>query len=141
MYFRGRHWHGKKYTFKEKYRVFGFNLDCHRYRDRFGNFQETRDRPFLHRQFNDGPSCLAHRRPYVGATLLQLAIAIFIMTSGNPDRLSDITIFSVFSFYGLAFYAVFLLQKRIRIQQLSYIKFRFTRSHRSLPLLAPCTSS
>jgi APA family basic amino acid/polyamine antiporter len=48
----------------------------------------------------------------VGATLLQLIIAILMMTLGNPDRLSDIAIFSVFSFYGLAFYAVFLLRKK-----------------------------
>ncbi|EIJ78103.1 amino acid permease-associated region [Bacillus methanolicus PB1] len=47
----------------------------------------------------------------VGATILQMFIAILMMTLGNPDRLSDIAISSVFTFYGLAFYAVFLLRK------------------------------
>jgi basic amino acid/polyamine antiporter, APA family len=48
----------------------------------------------------------------VGATILQIVIAILMMTFGNPDRLTDIAIFTVFSFYGLAFYAVFLLRKK-----------------------------
>jgi basic amino acid/polyamine antiporter, APA family len=48
----------------------------------------------------------------VGATIFQIMIALFMMTLGNPDRLSDIAIFTVFSFYGLAFYAVFLLRKK-----------------------------
>lgn len=48
----------------------------------------------------------------IGATLLQLVLAILMMTMANPDRLSDIAIFSVFSFYGLAFFAVFLLRKK-----------------------------
>ncbi|MBA2871894.1 APA family basic amino acid/polyamine antiporter [Anoxybacillus calidus] len=47
----------------------------------------------------------------VQATILQLVIAIIMMLAGNPDRLSDIAIFTVFLFYGLAFYAVFLLRK------------------------------
>ncbi|XJZ28891.1 APC family permease [Bacillota bacterium Lsc_1132] len=48
----------------------------------------------------------------IGATFLQLTIAVLMMLIGNPDRLSDIAIFAVFLFYGLAFYAVFLLRKR-----------------------------
>jgi basic amino acid/polyamine antiporter, APA family len=47
----------------------------------------------------------------VQATILQIVIAIIMMLAGNPDRLSDIAIFTVFLFYGLAFYAVFLLRK------------------------------
>ncbi|MDP4086428.1 MAG: amino acid permease [Bacillota bacterium] len=47
----------------------------------------------------------------IGATVLQLLIAIIMMLVGNPDRLSDIAIFAVFSFYGLSFFAVFLLRK------------------------------
>lgn len=46
------------------------------------------------------------------ATLLQLGIAILMMLLGSADRLSDIAIFAVFSFYGLAFIAVFILRKR-----------------------------
>lgn len=48
----------------------------------------------------------------LNATLLQLAISILMMLVANPDRLSNIAIFSVFSFYGLAFYAVFILRKQ-----------------------------
>lgn len=48
----------------------------------------------------------------VAATLLQVAIAIVMMIVSNPDRLSDIAIFSVYIFYMQAFVAVFLLRKR-----------------------------
>jgi len=48
----------------------------------------------------------------VGATLSQLIIAILMMLLGNPDRLSDIAIFVLFIFYGLAFISVFLFRKR-----------------------------
>jgi APA family basic amino acid/polyamine antiporter len=48
----------------------------------------------------------------VGATLMQLVIAILMMLLANPDRLSDIAMFSVFVFYGLSFFAVFLLRKK-----------------------------
>ncbi|KYD14462.1 APC family permease [Saccharococcus caldoxylosilyticus] len=47
----------------------------------------------------------------VQATVLQAAIAVAMMLMTSPDRLTDIAIFSVFTFYGLAFYAVFLLRK------------------------------
>jgi basic amino acid/polyamine antiporter, APA family len=56
----------------------------------------------------------------VGATLLQIIIAILMMILGNPDRLSDIAIFTVFLFYGLAFYAVFLLRKNETESKQSY---------------------
>lgn len=49
----------------------------------------------------------------IGATVIQLLIAILMMLIGNPDRLSDIAIFAVFSFYGLSFFAVFLLRKTL----------------------------
>jgi basic amino acid/polyamine antiporter, APA family len=39
----------------------------------------------------------------VGATLLQLVIPVIMMLLDNPDRLSDIAIFTVFSFYALSF--------------------------------------
>ncbi|MEH7106589.1 APC family permease, partial [Bacillus sp. JJ1764] len=48
----------------------------------------------------------------VGATISQMAIAIIMMLVSNPDKLSDIAMFSVFIFYGLAFFAVFILRKR-----------------------------
>mgnify|MGYP001951116391 CR=1 FL=1 len=48
------------------------------------------------------------------ASLFETVLAILMMLVGNPDRLSDIAIFVVFLFYGLAFYAVFLIRKRDR---------------------------
>lgn len=48
----------------------------------------------------------------VMATMLQLGISIVMMLLGSADRLSDIAIFAVFSFYGLAFFAVFILRKK-----------------------------
>jgi basic amino acid/polyamine antiporter, APA family len=47
----------------------------------------------------------------VQATALQTVIAIIMMLVSNPDHLTDIAIFIVFLFYGLAFCAVFLLRK------------------------------
>ena len=35
-----------------------------------------------------------------------------MMIVSDPDRLTDMAIFSVFSFYGLAFFAVFILRKK-----------------------------
>ncbi|PLR86928.1 APC family permease [Bacillus sp. V33-4] len=48
----------------------------------------------------------------VNATVFQLALTVLFMLTGNADRLSNIAIFTVFLFYGLAFYAVFLLRKK-----------------------------
>jgi APA family basic amino acid/polyamine antiporter len=42
------------------------------------------------------------------------------MLLGNPDRLSDIAIFAVFMFYGLAFFAVFILRKKGIAKNASY---------------------
>jgi APA family basic amino acid/polyamine antiporter len=47
-----------------------------------------------------------------GATIAEIIIAVLMMLLGNPDRLSNIAIFAVFMFYGLAFYAVFILRKK-----------------------------
>ncbi|MDP4106633.1 MAG: amino acid permease [Bacillota bacterium] len=47
-----------------------------------------------------------------GATIAEIIIAVLMMLLGNPDRLSDIAIFAVFMFYGLAFCAVFILRKK-----------------------------
>ncbi|MCL6588076.1 MAG: amino acid permease [Anoxybacillus sp.] len=48
----------------------------------------------------------------VGATVMQVAIALLMMVFWNPDRLTDMAIFAVLFFYGLSFYAVFLLRKQ-----------------------------
>jgi APA family basic amino acid/polyamine antiporter len=48
----------------------------------------------------------------VGATLLQVAIAIVMMTLTNPDYLSEMAIFAIYIFYILAFIAIFILRRR-----------------------------
>ncbi|MBE6183588.1 APC family permease [Heyndrickxia ginsengihumi] len=48
----------------------------------------------------------------VGATVLVVIISLILMLCWDPDRLSNIAIFSVFTFYGLAFFALFILRKR-----------------------------
>lgn len=59
----------------------------------------------------------------------QMIIAILMMTLGNPDRLSDIAIFTVFSFYGLAF-MLFSCFAKIK-QKIIYIKCLCIRLHQS----------
>ncbi|SFA70778.1 MULTISPECIES: APC family permease [unclassified Bacillus (in: firmicutes)] len=56
----------------------------------------------------------------IRVTVVEVIIAIVMMLAGNPDRLSDIAIFSVFLFYGLAFYAVFLLRKNEKPENGTY---------------------
>ncbi|MGE7603147.1 APC family permease [Peribacillus sp. NPDC097675] len=51
-------------------------------------------------------------RTPINATILQVVIAIIMMIVTDPDKLSNMAIFSVFSFYGLAFFAVFILRKK-----------------------------
>jgi basic amino acid/polyamine antiporter, APA family len=48
----------------------------------------------------------------MNATIFQILIAVIMMLVANPDRLSNIAIFTVFLFYGLAFFAVFILRKQ-----------------------------
>lgn len=48
----------------------------------------------------------------LNATIMQMVIAVIMMIVSDPDRLTDMAIFSVFSFYGLAFFAVFILRKK-----------------------------
>jgi APA family basic amino acid/polyamine antiporter len=48
----------------------------------------------------------------VYAIISQVAIALIMMVASNPDRLSDLAIFSVYLFYIQAFCALFLLRKR-----------------------------
>lgn len=56
----------------------------------------------------------------IRVTLLEIILAVVMMLVGNPDRLSDIAIFSVFLFYGLAFYAVFLLRRTHKTDASAY---------------------
>ncbi|WP_044642329.1 APC family permease [Risungbinella massiliensis] len=46
------------------------------------------------------------------AIVLQIVLAIILMLLSDPNRLSDIAVFSTFLFYILAFLAVFILRKR-----------------------------
>lgn len=48
----------------------------------------------------------------IAATIVQVVIALALMVASNPDRLSDIAIFSVYIFNILALIAVFILRKR-----------------------------
>lgn len=59
----------------------------------------------------------------VGATLLVVFLSVLLMIVWNPYWLSNISIFSVFSFYGLAFFCA----KQIRTTGGTYIKFHFIR--------------
>jgi APA family basic amino acid/polyamine antiporter len=45
------------------------------------------------------------------ATIMQVVLAILLMTVGDPDRLSDIAIFAIYAFYIQAFAAVFILRR------------------------------
>jgi APA family basic amino acid/polyamine antiporter len=56
----------------------------------------------------------------VGATILQMVIALTMMVFWNPDRLSDMAILAVLLFYGLAFNAVFLLRRKSRSEKKLY---------------------
>ncbi|MGG4267550.1 APC family permease [Peribacillus simplex] len=48
----------------------------------------------------------------INATILQVIIAIIMMVVADPDKLTNMAVFSVFCFYGLAFFAVFILRKK-----------------------------
>lgn len=48
----------------------------------------------------------------VYAIWLEVLIAIVMMLGFSPDRLTEISVFSVYIFYILAFFAVFILRKR-----------------------------
>ena len=47
----------------------------------------------------------------LGATISQLVIAVIMMLLANPDRLSDVAMFTVLVFYALSLFAVFILRK------------------------------
>ncbi|MEP9404761.1 amino acid permease [Peribacillus frigoritolerans] len=48
----------------------------------------------------------------INATVLQVFIAIIMMVATDPDKLTNMAVFSVFCFYGLAFFAVFILRRK-----------------------------
>ncbi|WP_129689794.1 APC family permease [Gottfriedia acidiceleris] len=68
------------------------------------------------RNFLPGSKVLSSIHPKfntpVGSTVFQIVLALAMMIFWNPDRLSDMAIFAVFLFYGLAFNAIFILRKK-----------------------------
>lgn len=68
------------------------------------------------RNFLPGSNVLSSIHPKfntpVGSTVFQIILALAMMVFWNPDRLSDMAIFAVFLFYGLAFNAIFILRKK-----------------------------
>jgi APA family basic amino acid/polyamine antiporter len=46
------------------------------------------------------------------AIYMQLALAMVMMLISNPDKLSEISVFTIYLFYVMAFFAVFILRKR-----------------------------
>ena len=68
------------------------------------------------RNFLPGAKVLSRIHPKfntpLAATIFQIVIALAMMIFWNPDRLSDMAIFAVFLFYGLAFTAIFVLRKK-----------------------------
>lgn len=56
----------------------------------------------------------------VWAIVSQVVLAVILMIVSNPDRLSDLAIFSVYLFYILAFVAVFILRRRRAGQARAY---------------------
>lgn len=51
------------------------------------------------------------RTPWI-AVSFQIALAIIFMIASNPDKLSEISIFMIYIFYVMAFFAVFILRKK-----------------------------
>ncbi|MCX7779767.1 MAG: amino acid permease [Negativicutes bacterium] len=48
----------------------------------------------------------------IHAIVFQVVLAFLMILVGDPDRLSDIAIFSIYIFFVLAFFGVFILRKR-----------------------------
>jgi APA family basic amino acid/polyamine antiporter len=51
---------------------------------------------------------------------MQLVLAVIMMVFSNPDKLSDFSIFTIFMFYVMAFYAIFILRKRNKDKKREY---------------------
>ncbi|MDA7026166.1 amino acid permease [Bacillus sp. CLL-7-23] len=46
------------------------------------------------------------------AVIVQIILAVILMMISNPEKLSEISIFMIYIFYVMAFFAVFILRKR-----------------------------
>ncbi|MCY8495993.1 amino acid permease [Bacillus atrophaeus] len=59
------------------------------------------------------------RTPWI-AVSFQIALTVILMFLSNPDKLSEISIFMIYIFYVMAFFAVFLLRKRNKGKERAY---------------------
>ncbi|MBK4202583.1 amino acid permease [Bacillus subtilis] len=59
------------------------------------------------------------RTPWI-AISFQITVALILMLISNPDKLSEISIFMIYIFYVMAFFAVFILRKRTKGEKRAY---------------------
>ncbi|MFO6495080.1 MULTISPECIES: APC family permease [Bacillus] len=57
--------------------------------------------------------------PWIAVTV-QIMIAVVLMMISNPEKLSEVSIFMIYIFYVMAFFAVFILRKKNSGQERSY---------------------
>lgn len=77
---------------------------------------ERKQLPFAEKLSHVHPS---FRTPWI-AISFQIALALIMMLISNPDKLSEISIFMIYIFYVMAFFAVFILRKRAKGKKRAY---------------------
>ncbi|MEC2332961.1 serine/threonine exchanger [Bacillus subtilis] len=77
---------------------------------------ERKQLPFAEKLSRVHPS---FRTPWI-AISFQIALALIMMLISNPDKLSEISIFMIYIFYVMAFFAVFILRKRAKGEKRAY---------------------
>lgn len=77
---------------------------------------ERKQLPFAEKLSHVHPS---FRTPWI-AISFQIALALIMMLISNPDKLSEISIFMIYIFYVMAFFAVFILRKRAKGEKRAY---------------------
>lgn len=77
---------------------------------------ERKQLPFAERLSRVHPT---FRTPWI-AISFQIAVAIILMLISNPDKLSEISIFMIYIFYVMAFFAVFILRKQTKGKTRAY---------------------
>jgi APA family basic amino acid/polyamine antiporter len=53
----------------------------------------------------------AFHTPWI-AVIVQMMFAVILMIISNPEKLSEVSIFMIYIFYVMAFFAVFILRRR-----------------------------
>jgi len=61
----------------------------------------------------------AFHTPWI-AVIVQMIFAVILMIISNPEKLSEVSIFMIYIFYVMAFFAVFILRRRKNGQGRSY---------------------